>query len=206
MSNLNWVDFIILAIFLFSIIAGFSRGFVREIVSLITLIAAFIIAIMFSNALAEMFTHSTAIQGLISQASTSSGIDAAKPVSYIALAISFGLLFAATIFVGSLLSYFLNIAFQTGVLGFGNRLLGGVFGFVRGFILNLVMIFIVQLTPLGDEGWWVESRFVNSYQPAVQWLGKIVSPTLANLKEKFGKALQDVGGQVRDLSNTYGNF
>lgn len=203
MSNLNWIDYIILLIFFFSIIAGFIRGFVKEVVSLITLVAAFVIATMFSNALAQLFTSHPSVQNAVSQATTSLGVDTAQPVSYIALGISFALLFAGTIIVGMIVSFFLNFAFKSGVLGIGNRLLGGIFGLVRGYIINLALIFVVQLTPLGTQASWSQSQFVNMYQPAVQWLGNIVSPSLANLKARFEQTIQNFGSQ---LQNNYGGY
>lgn len=45
----NWVDYIIVGIIVFSIIIGFFRGFVREAVSLVIWISAFIIAFKFSE-------------------------------------------------------------------------------------------------------------------------------------------------------------
>lgn len=197
MSNLNWVDYIILGIFFLSIVAGFARGFVREVISLITLIAAFVIAIMFSNALATMFTSSSSVQNAITQA----GVEASQPVSYLALGISFIVLFVGTILVGTILGYILNIAFQRGVLGIGNRIFGAAFGFVRGFLINLVLIFCVQLTPAGEEPFWHQSQLVVAYQPAVQWLGNIVSPSLANLKTKFDETIQKFGSQLQNITN-----
>lgn len=202
MQSLNWVDYIILAIFFFSILGGLTRGFVKEFVSLVSIIAAFIVASMFASPLATAFTNTATVQNVVNQASTAIGMSAAQPVSYFALGLSFALLFVATIIAGSIISSILNIALQTGILGIGNRLLGGVFGLVRGFIINLVMIFIVQLTPLGTSNWWVQSQFVNDFQPAVQWLGNIVSPSLANLKEKFGQTLQDVNSSIQKMTST----
>lgn len=200
MANLNWVDYIILAVFFFSILAGFGKGLVRELVSLATLVAAFIVASMFANPLAAAFTSSPSVQSAVNQASSAIGMNAAQPVSYAALGVSFAVLFTATILAGSLLGYFLNIAFQTGILGFGNRILGAVFGFARGFLINLVLIFVVQLTPLSAQSWWQQSQLVGTFQPAVQWLGNIVSPSLANLKERFGSTIQDVGSSIQGMT------
>lgn len=181
MSNLNWVDYIFLAIFLFSTLAGLTRGFVREIVSLITLIAAFVIAILFAHPLAAMFSHSSAVQGAVEQAAN------VQSASYLSVSIAFALLFMGTIIVGAIISSILNMAFKVGILGFGNRLLGGVFGLIRAFIVNLVIIFIVQLSPIAEEGWWKASQVVTQYQPAVQWLGNMVAPGIEMLKEQVGK-------------------
>jgi membrane protein required for colicin V production len=206
MSNLNFVDFIILAIFFFSILAGLGRGFVREIVSLITWIVAFVVATTFANSLAAYFTSAPVVQTAVSQASQAIGVSAAQPVSYAALGISFAILFIGTLIAGALVGYFLNIAFQVGVLGIGNRLLGGIFGFVRGFIINLVLIFLVQLSPFGNAPWWHQSQFVASFQPAVQWLDGVVSPSLANLKAKLGQTLQDVNTQFQGVTNSIQQF
>lgn len=206
MANMNWVDYIILAIFFFSMLAGFGRGFVKEVVSLITLIAAFFVASMFANPLAVAFTSSAPVQSAVSQASNAIGVSAAQPVSYLALGISFAVLFALTVIAGSIISYILNIAFQTGILGFGNRVLGGLFGLCRGFLVNLVIIFVIQLTPMGNHAYWHQSQLVTAFQPAVQWLGNVVSPALSGLKAKFGQTLQDVNSSIQQGVNAYQGF
>lgn len=202
MQGYNWLDYIFIAIFLFSMLAGFGRGFVREVMSLVTLVAAFVVASMFSNALAVAFTSAPSVQNVVNQASSAIGVNTAQPVSYLALGLSFGLLFAGTVIAGSIISFFLNFAFQAGLLGMGNRLLGAVFGFARGFIINLVLIFVVQLTPVSAEAWWGQSSIVHSYQPAVVWLGGIVSPSLADLKNKMSQTLQNVGGSLQNMTNS----
>lgn len=200
MAALNWVDYILIAIFIFSIMAGLARGLVREIIALATLVAAFIIAVMFTNPLAEVFTSSPSVKTVVSQTTSAIGVSTQQPVSYAAIGISFLLLFAGTVLIGSLLGYFINFAFQTGVLGIGNRLLGGVFGFIRGFIITLVIVFIVQLTPFSKQNWWQRSLIVVSYQPAILWLANIVSPSLANLKEKLGETFQDMNTQIQGMT------
>jgi membrane protein required for colicin V production len=199
-SNLNWVDYIFIAIFLFSMLAGFGRGFVKEVVSLATLVAAFVVATMFANSLALQFTSSASVQSVVSDASNAIGVNAAQPVSYAAIGLSFGLLFAGTVIVGAIVGFFLNMAFSVGILGFGNRVLGALFGLCRGFIINLVIIFMFQLTTIGTSTWWVQSQIVQMYQPSVVWLGGIVSPSLANLKQKATDALQNAGSKIQSIT------
>ncbi len=104
--------------------------------------------------------------------------------------------------IGAIVKSLLNIVFQTGILGFGNRILGGFFGLVKGFIYNLVIVFLVQLSPFSSEPWWQQSQYVRDFQPAVQWLGNIVSPALVNLKARFGTTLQDINSSVQNVSNS----
>ena len=114
---------------------------------------------------------------------------------------SYVILFVATIIASSILSYFLNFAFTAGILGFTNHVFGGVFGLVRGFLINLVLIFLVQLTPLKTQPWWQQSQIVIAYQPAAQWLTEKVSPIFAQLEAKaqIQKTLQDTGSKVLDM-------
>ncbi|MFV9988905.1 MAG: CvpA family protein [Coxiella endosymbiont of Dermacentor nuttalli] len=48
-SHFNWVDCTIIGIVIFSIIVSFFRGFVREIISLVTWIAAVTVAFKFTE-------------------------------------------------------------------------------------------------------------------------------------------------------------
>ncbi len=201
MENLNLIDILILCIFAASALVGLMRGLISEVVSLATLIAAFVIAMIFSNPLAKAFTSSSAVSNAVSQASNAIGTNAAQPVSYLAIGLSFGVLFAATVLVGAIVKSLLNVAFQAGMLGLGNRLLGAGFGLVRGFIINLVLIFLVQLSAFGDSDMWKQSKWVASFQPTVGWLGNAVSPTLSNLKAKLGDTMQGVGTQIQNLTH-----
>ncbi len=200
MSQMNFVDIIILIIFFVSMITGFVRGLISEVISLTTLIAAFVIAIMFSNSLAAYFTNTETVRTVVDQTTNAIGTSTATPVSYLALGVSFGLLFFVTILIGAIVKYIINIPFQYGMLGLGNRVFGGVFGLARGFIINLVLIFLVQISPLGTQPWWVNSSFVRSYQPAVGWLGNAISPALADLRAKFDSTLQGVNSQIKDFT------
>jgi membrane protein required for colicin V production len=195
--GLNWVDYIILIIFFFAFLSGLARGFVREIVSLITLVVAFVIAMTFSEQLSNFFTHTPTAQEAISSISSSTGINPEKPISFFSIAASFALIFIGVTIIGGLVGYFLNLAVSmVGPLNFGNRLMGGLFGLCKGFIINLVIIFVLQLTSVGTQPWWTSSYFVNMYQPAVQWLGNHVSPALNNITIKLNEAWQSVSDQL----------
>lgn len=185
MDHLNWIDYVILGIFGLSIIAGFARGLVKEIISLLTLVAAFIVATLFASPLAVSFTQSDSVQNVVNQASNTSGMDVTQSASYAAIGLSFAVLFAATLLIGALIGSVFNMVLQTSVLGIGNRIFGAAFGFCRAFIINLVLIFVIQLTSFASDPVWQDSQLVARYQPAVAWLGAHVSPVLENIKERM---------------------
>lgn len=200
MSSYNWVDYVFLAIFLFSMVSGFIRGFVSKAISLITLIAAFVVAITFASPLSNTIMNYPSVQNTLAQFSNTVGVNTTQPVTYLALGISFGLLFAATAMIGSILGLLIGAVFQTGILGIGNRIFGAIFGLVQGFLINLVIIFLVQLIPLSSQPWWQQSVIVGQFQPAVAWLGNIVSPALSNIKARIEPTLQNVNSTLQNIT------
>ena len=56
MATMNWADWAILAIVLISGLFSIRRGFVKEALSLVTWVAAFIVARLFTNSLAVVLT------------------------------------------------------------------------------------------------------------------------------------------------------
>lgn len=201
MDNMNFVDYILLIIFAVSILVGFRRGLIKELVSLGTLIAAIIIASLFADKLAAVFMNYASVKNFVGYASTSTGMNAAQPVSYLALLLSFCILFALTMIVGSILSQVFGVSLHVGILSLGNHLLGGIFGLVRGFIFVLVLIFAVQLTPLGKMSWWQQSQLVVQYQPYVAQLVAFVSPALAAIEAKtnVGETIKETGQKLQQM-------
>jgi membrane protein required for colicin V production len=205
-TGFSWVDYILLAVFFISVLSGLMRGGVKEVVSLLSWIAAFIIAGLFSKPLAAYFSSSSSVQSAISSASSTStfGISTANQVSIFAISASFSALFIGTIIIGSLIGYFINQAVEGGGISIGNRLLGAIFGLVRGYLIALVLIFIGQFTPIAQQTAWTQSSLVTSFQPAVQWFGNIVQPGLDSLKSSVGQTIQNMtNGSQNSVMGVY---
>lgn len=200
MLNMNWIDYAILAIIFFSVIIGMARGLVKELLSLIAFVAAFLIAAKYSEALAAYFTHTSSIQNAVSGSSNSVGLDTSQPISYAAVCISFMVLFIATILIGAFINFFINFFFQAGLIGLGNRLFGTVFGFCRGIVVSLVFVFILQFTSVTNEAAWSQSRLVPVVQPIITWLDGVVSPKLATLKLKLQNT---INSSFQDIKDSY---
>lgn len=178
MANFNWVDYVILAIFFLSLLAGLMRGFVKEVIGLITWLAAFVAAIMFSTRLA------TAV--------TSSSPSSDQPVSLLATSLSFICIFIGVLILGKLIGYVFSRAVEGGGVSFMNRLLGAIFGLARGFLTVIIIMFLIEMTALTSQSWWKDSQLVNTLQPGVQWLATIAHPDFDNLKEKMSRKFQDI--------------
>lgn len=195
MSDYTWVDYIVIAIFFISIIAGFARGFVKEVISIITIVAAFLIASTFSGQISDMLMNSVAAQSMIKSLSTNMGVNAAGPVALLTLAISFLILFILVSIVGEIVNYLFSGLFKLPGLGIVNALLGGGFGFVRGYLICIILMFVVQLTPVAQNDSWTQSQYVQSFQGAVQYLASYAQPTIDRLKQKVGQSLQSFNSE-----------
>lgn len=198
LASMNVVDIAILVIFLLSIIIGFGRGFISELLSLIILIAAFVVAIIFTNSLATYFTHAAVMHNVMSETATTTTAGNNQPASYMIYAVSFAILFIATIIVGSVIKILLNLLVSARILGIGNRFLGAIFGFLRGYLFVLALIFLVQLSPMSSSERWQQSQYVPLFQPQVAWLANVISPALDNLKTTFTKT-EESGDKTKEI-------
>ena len=117
-------DLVILAALALSLIFGFMRGFVREVVSLAGWVLAILIARSFNEPLAAWLAH---------WVSTPS----------IRLVLSYGSLFLGTLLTFSLLGTALRQLVRAGGLSLTDRMLGGVFGVLRGSLLLLIALMLM---------------------------------------------------------------
>lgn len=191
MSNLNAVDFIVLLILAFSTIMGIMRGFLKEIISVVSWVAAAFVAMTFASPVAAHFSGGA---GAAAQSAVGSSVNVAQPVTVLTIGISFLVLFVGTLFIGSIVGYLFSGAGTASGLGFFNRILGAGFGLVRGYVMVIIFMFVAELTPMGGLPEWTQSQFVKSFQPTVQWFGNLVQPGLDSLKALGASAVQSVGG------------
>ncbi len=199
MTELNWVDDIILGIFILSMLAGLWRGFIREIILFCTWIAGLIIATQFAAPMADAFTHSSHVKSAMSSATANLSVNPEQSISWLAIGVSFVILFVITAIIGRIIAAVFSKAVDSTGLGLGNRLLGGIFGLGRGFLINLTLIFVVQLVPgVQAESWWTQASLVSQFQPAVQWLGNIVQPGMESLKSKMTHTMEDVTSVIQN--------
>ncbi|MEX0618314.1 MAG: CvpA family protein [Pseudohongiellaceae bacterium] len=146
--GLNWVDVIILAIVLVSCLFGLWRGLVREVFSLVTWVVAIVVARIYADYLAPLLT-----------------VFEGEMTRYVA---AFAILFLATMIVGTLINHFLSKLITIAGLKFTDRLLGGVFGVVRGGIIVLLIIFFAGSFVASSPA-WQQSRLIPYGIAMIDW-------------------------------------
>ena len=147
---MEYADYAILGIVAISILVGAIRGFIKEAFSLAVWAAAFLVAFQYSGALALQLENQIEL-----------------PSARTALA--FAGLFLSVLLLGGLLTFLVGKLVETTGLSGTDRLLGGVFGGVRGLVLVLALMLVAGLTPVPQDPWWQQSRSIQSLMPLAEW-------------------------------------
>ena len=153
---MNWIDFVILGVIGFSAMISVVRGFVKEALSLVIWFGAFFIASQYYEKLAvyfskiedDMFRKGAAIAAL----------------------------FVATLIVGAVVNYVIaQLVQKTGLSG-TDRVLGVVFGTLRGVLIVAACLFFVDaFTTLPNSGWWEKSVLIPEFS-------RIIAPFFEHLR------------------------
>ena len=160
MPVLDWVFIGILAI---SMVMGAWRGLVFEVLSLLSWLAAFVLAQWF----APQAAHWLPMAG------------ASESIRYAA---GFVVVFVVAIFAGGLLAFIAKKLIAAVGLSPADRMLGALFGIARGVVIVLACAVVVGMTPLHSMAVWQESQGA-----------RIATVVLGGLKpvlpQEFGKYL-----------------
>lgn len=149
MTTLDWI---LLAMVALSLMVGFWRGLVYEVLSVLGWVAAFFAA-----------------QWLAPEVARRLPVDSlGEPVRYAA---AFVLTFVVAVFAAGLVASLLRKLMSAAGLRPMDRVLGAAFGLVRGAVLLLALTVVVEMTQLKSALWWQQSQ-------VAPWL----SVTLAGLK------------------------
>jgi membrane protein required for colicin V production len=138
MSSIATIDWIFLMILLASMLLGVWRGLVYEVISLLSWMAAFM--------LAQWLALDAA--GLIPMQGT------AESVRYAA---GFVLVFVGALFVGALISFLIKKAITAVGLRPIDRVLGAGFGVLRGAVLLIAATVVAGMSPLRTSTEWTRA-------------------------------------------------
>ena len=159
--DLSLTDGVLGGILLLSMVVGAWRGLVHELMSLVGWVAAFFVAQWLAQDVAQWLPLWR---------------EAAPQVRY---AVSFVLVFVASMFAAALVSWLLGKVVSTAGLKPVDRSLGGIFGLVRGLVVLLVIAVVVHLLGMRSQDWWQDSHVT-----------PVLSTLLAGLKPVLPQAMQ----------------
>jgi membrane protein required for colicin V production len=132
------LDWIILTILLLSMAIGIWRGLVYEVLSVLGWIAAFILAQLYADTVGNLLPMQ----------------NASNPLRYAA---GFVVTFIAAAFAAGLLAFLAKKFIQSTGLRPVDRVLGALFGALRGALILLAAATAILMTPLKEGDWWKQS-------------------------------------------------
>lgn len=162
------IDYIIIAIIVFSILVSLMRGFVREVLSLASWIIAFFVASHFYPYLAAYLTQIES--------------------PYLRNGSAIALLFIATLIMGAIVNYvFGQLVDKTGLTG-TDRVLGACFGLLRGILIVAALLFFVDtFTSFAQTDWWKESKLIPHFGFVVEWFFQQLQASSSFLNSTLSK-------------------
>lgn len=165
--HLNGVDYTILAIVLISFLISLFRGFICELISLITWVGAFVIAFKFANPAANYLIH-------VIDSST---------VRYV---IAFTLIFIIILIIGISINLMIrHLWYRTGT-PLIDRILGMFFGIARGIFIVAFILLFVRASALQEEPAVKKSQLIPVFNPIVNWLHSFIPEKIVHVSE-WGK-------------------
>jgi membrane protein required for colicin V production len=158
----NILDVVFLIIVILSVLFGILKGLVRELFSLAFFILAVILSFLFYFEVGNIF------------------------LSYIknrdiANFIGFLLVFVVVLIIGALVTYFIKRIFVVGPLKSIDRILGGVFGLIRGILVSAIVLLGLIVFPVNDK-----LILKSQFSPYILTTVKVVLNLFpGKIKEKF---------------------
>jgi membrane protein required for colicin V production len=162
MVTWNWLDYILGAIVVASVVTAMMKGFIQEMISLASVLIGLVVAAIGYGRAALWFEDLTKSHE-------------------IALGLGFLVLFMATLLVGALVGVVARKLIKTaGIQGF-NRFLGGIFGLVRGVLVDAILLMVMMAFAIKPE-----AMRQSALAPYVTTGARVIALVMpANLRAQF---------------------
>jgi membrane protein required for colicin V production len=132
MSEWNFLDIVFTGIVIISTVFALLKGLVREIISLVALLGGFILAMLYYQvpaALLADFCRNDSVANLL----------------------GFIIIFCSCILIGIIAAFLVNRFIKAASLKWIDRVLGGIFGFLRGWAISSIIVIALIAFPIRER-------------------------------------------------------
>ena len=193
-------DFIIYSILTLSFLASLSRGFVKELFSLLCYLGSFLMAIKYQGSLSQLLMETIS----------------SRPIAKV---VAFSTIYILSAIIISLMGKVIKGMLMSGPkLSIIDRLMGGVVGFVKGAIIIIAVIFPLQFFPEIAKKVTRDSQtipylvevltFVNKNISNFNFQNPLTDINIDDTKEKLKelKVIQKVGDKFEEIKKKLPNI
>ncbi len=132
LNQWTFLDFVFAIVIVLSTGFALTKGLAREVISLVALIAGFILAILYYPVTAHWFLEFSRNES-------------------VANLIGFMIIFLGCILIGAVAAFLVNRFVKMASLEWVDRLLGGLFGFLRGWAIASIIILALIAFPVREN-------------------------------------------------------
>ena len=157
---MNWADIAILTIIGISAVISLFRGFVREALSLAGFALAVWISISFYNQAADLLINYVTIP------------TARRVLGFVGL-------FVISLLVAGIINHLIGKLIDKAGLTGTDRVLGVIFGAIRGVAVVAVFVVMAGLTQVPRDLWWQESTFMTHFETLAYLSVRFLPPDIA---------------------------
>lgn len=162
---MNELDWLIAGLVALSTLVGLGRGMVRELLALAGWAVAVFLALHFAAPLGAWLP-----------------LESLGPLVRTLLAAV--LIVIASLIGAALVGALLRSLMVAARLSAEDRILGGVFGFVRGVVVIAALVFFAGLSSAPAQGWWRDSLVLPQIEAGVQWVLPWLPEPIARLQSR----------------------
>src|SRR5215471_9230871 len=162
MPSFTFVDWLIVILFLASIVFAALKGFSRELIGMGSMVLAFVLASWFYSAAAAPLKDVVKTENL-------------------ALFLGFSIVFLGTLIAGGLVAWLVSTFIKLARLQWFDRCLGALFGMVRGWLLGGIVL--VGLTAFNIQSLSVKNSILAPYFLPASRMITLVTPS--EFKDRF---------------------
>jgi membrane protein required for colicin V production len=148
-------DYLVLFVLVTSVLISMMRGLVKEILSLVSWVVAFVVANAYGASLAKLLPE-------------------AVPGEVIRLLLAFVLLFIGVRILMGLLSMTVDALVKVTGLSLADRTLGSLFGVARGLMIVLTAVILCGMTSIPQQPFWKNA----SLSPFAEQGARAIKPYL----------------------------
>jgi membrane protein required for colicin V production len=156
---MTWFDYAVLGVFAASLVVGAWRGLVREVLSILGWVIAFLAANLLAGPLGP-------------------AMPAVIPSPELRIAAAYVAVFAGSLMVTALVGLLLSKIMKAAGLGGLDRFLGAIFGAARGLLIVLAAALLAGLTSAPRQAFWRDSATGPLLTQAAQALKPLLPHTL----------------------------
>jgi membrane protein required for colicin V production len=138
---MNWLDYLLIALMVISCVAGVLRGLLREVIALVTWVAAVWIAWHYAAVLEPRLGGALASEGVRAWAARS-------------------IIFVAVVLLGTCIGAIVGRVVRLSIFSGTDRFFGGIFGFLRGLVMIGLFVMLCHALRLNGEPWWRGSTLI----------------------------------------------